>query len=139
MSFAYLDQQLSSLDLSKSILEQVSDGQTKEKITDLRMQLAQLGLDNTVINQPMKALSGGEQLKAALILALYQKKPAQLLLLDEPNNHLDLPSLQALEQLLQSYRGALVIVAHDQEFLENIGITKYLVATENGWQWQENF
>ncbi|NHW17162.1 ATP-binding cassette domain-containing protein, partial [Escherichia coli] len=94
------------------------------KITDLRMQLAQLGLDNTVINQPMKALSGGEQLKAALILALYQKKPAQLLLLDEPNNHLDLPSLQALEQLLQSYRGALVIVAHDQEFLENIGITK---------------
>ncbi|MDO2957622.1 hypothetical protein M8828_17760 [Aeromonas simiae] len=62
-----------------------------------------------------------------------------MLLLDEPNNHLDLPSLQALEQLLQSYRGALVIVAHDQEFLENIGITKYLVATENGWQWQENF
>ncbi|EPC1885580.1 ABC-F family ATP-binding cassette domain-containing protein [Vibrio cholerae] len=139
VNFAYLDQQLSSLDLSKSILEQVSDGQTKEKITDLRMQLAQLGLDNTAINQPMKALSGGEQLKAALILSLYQKDSAQLLLLDEPNNHLDLPSLQALEQLLQSYRGALVIVAHDQEFLENIGITKYLVATESGWQWQEKF
>ena len=139
VNFAYLDQQLSSLDLSKSILDQVLDGQTKEKITDLRMQLAQLGLDHTAINQPMNALSGGEQLKAALILALYQKEPAQLLLLDEPNNHLDLPSLQTLEQLLQSYRGALVIVAHDQEFLVNIGITKYLVATESGWQWQEKF
>ncbi|GAA5100815.1 ATP-binding cassette domain-containing protein [Wohlfahrtiimonas larvae] len=44
-----------------------------------------------------------------------------------------------LEQLLQSYRGALVIVAHDQEFLENIGINKYLVSTEQGWQWQEKF
>lgn len=139
VNFAYLDQQLSSLDLSQSILDQISDGQTKEKITDLRMQLAQLGLDHQAINQPMNALSGGEQLKAALILSLYQKEPAQLLLLDEPNNHLDLPSLQALEQLLQSYKGALVIVAHDQEFLENIGINQYLVATEQGWQWQEKF
>nr|WP_233341414.1 hypothetical protein [Escherichia coli] len=55
-------------------MEQVSDGQTKEKITDLRMQLAQLGLDNTVINQPMKALSGGEQLKSSFDSGFISKK-----------------------------------------------------------------
>ncbi|BBI52295.1 hypothetical protein HORIV_47160 [Vreelandella olivaria] len=56
-----------------------------------------------------------------------------MLLLDEPNNHLDLPSAQALETLLRSYQGALLVVSHDDDFLENLALTGRLLATEQGW------
>ncbi|AIA73379.1 hypothetical protein FF32_00565 [Halomonas campaniensis] len=55
------------------------------------------------------------------------------MLLDEPNNHLDLPSAQALETMLHSYQGALVVVSHDDTFLENLALTDRLLATEQGW------
>ncbi|MDX5379496.1 MAG: ABC transporter ATP-binding protein, partial [Halomonas sp.] len=60
--------------------------------------------------------------------------PPQLLLLDEPNNHLDLPSAQALEAMLRSYHGAVIVVSHDDVFLDNLGLTDRLLATEQGWE-----
>ncbi|MFU1519849.1 hypothetical protein ACM25P_15405 [Vreelandella alkaliphila] len=74
-----------------------------------------------------------ERLKGALACILYADSPPQLLLLDEPNNHLDLPSAQALETMLRSYQGALVVVSHDDAFLENLALTDRLLATEQGW------
>src|SRR5690625_2079340 len=79
------------------------------------------------------SLSGGERLKGALACLLYADSPPQLLLLDEPNNHLDLPSVQALEIMLRSYQGTLIVVSHDYSFLENLGLTERLLATEQGW------
>lgn len=58
---------------------------------------------------------------------------ANLLLLDEPSNHLDLPSQQALEALLRSYGGTLVVVSHDDAFMNNLALSHRLLATENGW------
>lgn len=97
------------------------------------MRLAQLGLDAQKIATPSGSLSGGERLKGALACILYADSPPQLLLLDEPNNHLDLPSVQALEIMLRSYQGTLIVVSHDDSFLENLGLTDRLVATEQGW------
>lgn len=97
------------------------------------MRLAQLGLDAAHILITSGALSGGERLKGALACVLYADSSPQLLLLDEPNNHLDLPSLQAMEDMLQGYRGALVVVSHDDGFLDALGLTDRLVATERGW------
>ena len=100
----------------------------------LRTWLAQLGLDAQKIVVPSGMLSGGERLKAALACVLYADPPAQLLLLDEPGNHLDLPSLQALETMLRSYRGALVVVSHDDAFLDNLALTDRLSASAEGWR-----
>jgi ATPase subunit of ABC transporter with duplicated ATPase domains len=100
----------------------------------LRMELSQLGLDADVVVIPSGELSGGERLKAALALALCSDPPAQLLLLDEPSNHLDLLSLQALESMLTTYRGTLVVASHDQAFLDNLRLTDTLAATPEGWR-----
>jgi ATPase subunit of ABC transporter with duplicated ATPase domains len=98
------------------------------------MRLAQLGLDAQKIVVPSAALSGGERLKAALARVLYAEPPPALLLLDEPSNHLDLDSTQALEAMLSSYRGTLMVVSHDDAFLAALGLTHHLLANETGWE-----
>lgn len=130
----YLDQQLGNLDAARSVLEQLLDANPGSDEADLRMRLAQLGLEEQKIVAPSGVLSGGERLKAALACVLYAEPPPQLLLLDEPSNHLDLDSTQALEAMLSSYRGALVVVSHDDAFLQALGLTHRLEATQTGWQ-----
>ena len=100
----------------------------------LRTQLALLGLDAERSLRPLATLSGGERLKAALASVLYAQTPPQLLLLDEPGNHLDLPSLAALEQMLRQYSGTLMIVSHDDALLEAVGLSHTLRASDQGWQ-----
>lgn len=99
----------------------------------LRTWLAQIGLDAQLAAAPVGSLSGGERLKVALACALYAHPPAQLLLLDEPSNHLDLSSLQALEAMLRQYQGALIVVSHDQVFLQALELTHQLQADASGW------
>jgi ATPase subunit of ABC transporter with duplicated ATPase domains len=130
---AYLDQGLTLLDVKRSVLEQAQAANSTLSESELRMRLAQLGLDAEKVTVPSGSLSGGERLKAALACILYAENPPQLLLLDEPSNHLDLPSLQALEKLLTSYQGALIVASHDHAFLAKIGLTDLLVGGTAGW------
>ena len=65
--------------------------------------------------------------------ALYRDQPAQLLLLDEPDNHLDLPSLQALESMLCQYAGTLLIVSHDAMLLQALELTHQLNFAAGTW------
>lgn len=131
---AYLDQQLTILDRQKTALEQLMAVNTQAGEPQLRMQLAQLGLDATRVSLPCDKLSGGEQLKAALAMVIYTDSPAGFLLLDEPNNHLDLPSLHTLESFLKQYPGTLMVVSHDEVFLSQIELTHWLVAGKSGWE-----
>lgn len=89
---------------------------------DARTRLAQMGIDAGRAMLKTEQLSGGERLKVALAAQLYAQTPPQLLLLDEPDNHLDLPSRIALEQMLNQYQGALIVVSHDLHFLEGINL-----------------
>lgn len=130
----YLDQQLANLDPRRNVLEQLLDAHPGGNEAELRMRLAQLGLDAQRIAVPSAALSGGERLKAALACVLYTEPPPALLLLDEPSNHLDLDSTQALETMLASYRGALVVVSHDDAFLAALGLSHHLLASAAGWE-----
>ena len=89
---------------------------------ELRTRLALLGIAGARATLPSRLLSGGERMKVALAAELYAQAPPQLLLLDEPDNHLDLASLQALEQMLGQYAGALLVVSHDQAFLDRLNL-----------------
>lgn len=129
----YLDQHLTSLDPQRTVLQQLQAVNRSASESLLRTRLAQLGLDADRIGQPSGSLSGGERLKAALACALYTDDPAQLLLLDEPSNHLDLASTQALEAMLRQYQGALIVVSHDEAFLQQLELTGRLRATDRGW------
>jgi ATPase subunit of ABC transporter with duplicated ATPase domains len=130
----YLDQRLANLEPQRTVLEQMLAANRIATEGELRMRLAQLGLDAQKITAPSGSLSGGERLKAALACVLYADPPAQLLLLDEPSNHLDLPSVQALEAMLRGYQGALVVVSHDDAFMNSLDLTDRLIATEQGWR-----
>ncbi len=129
----YLDQSLDGLGKQRPVLEQLQDINHTLGEGELRMRLAQLGLGAQKVAVQQELLSGGERLKAALACVLYANEPPELLLLDEPSNHLDLPSLEALETLLTGYRGALLVASHDQAFLSQLGLTHLLVAGAEGW------
>ena len=83
---------------------------------------------------PAGVLSGGERLKAALACVLHTAEPPRLLLLDEPDNHLDLGSKEALERMLRDFRGALLVVSHHDAFLDGLGLDTRLQAGREGWQ-----
>ncbi|MCD9085177.1 ATP-binding cassette domain-containing protein [Stenotrophomonas sp. SY1] len=133
---ALLDQQLELLPADLSAVEGLRAHNRSMEEGELRSRLSLLGLDAVQAQLPSAQLSGGQRLKAALACALYADPPAQLLLLDEPGNHLDLEALAALESVLQQYSGTLVVVSHDEAFLQAVGITARLQATAEGWRWQ---
>lgn len=134
---AYLDQQLAGLAPQHSAIEHLLAANSEAGESALRTHLAQMGLDAQLAAAPVGVLSGGERLKVALACALYAHPPAQLLLLDEPSNHLDLPSLEALEAVLRLYQGALLVVSHDETFLQALHLTHRLQASAEGWRMQE--
>lgn len=134
----YLDQRLDTLTAGKSALTHLQSANPGAGEATLRTWLAQLGLDAVRLSVPVCALSGGERMKVALACVLYAAEPPQLLLLDEPDNHLDLRALQALETMLNQYRGVLVVVSHDDVFLDQLGLTHRLLMTAEGWQLEDS-
>lgn len=130
---ALLDQRQSLLQPQLSVLQQLQAASPRTPESLQRMRLAQLGLDARHMEQVSSELSGGERLKAAMACALYRDEPAQLLLLDEPDNHLDLPSLKALEAMLCQYPGTLVIVSHDEALLQALNLTHRLKMNAGNW------
>lgn len=85
---------------------------------EVRTLLAKFGLKADQVTSPVQALSPGERTRASL--ALLQARGVNLLVLDEPTNHLDLPAIEQLEEALESYDGALLLVSHDRRMLENV-------------------
>lgn len=133
---AYLDQHLAALSPERSVLELLLERNRAVDKSVLRTRLAQLDLPAARVDLPSALLSGGERLKTALACEIYAEQPAQLLLLDEPENHLDLPSREALEELLRQYRGALLVVSHDEAFLARLALEGRLECARDGWHWR---
>ena len=134
VSCAYLDQHLSRLDLSQSVMTHLNLSHTPLEEGVLRTRLAQLQLGADKVTLPLAELSGGERLKAALACVLWRAEATQLLLLDEPTNHLDLASVQAIEAALAGFLGALLVVSHDEAFLRGLTLTHEWVWEEAGWR-----
>ena len=87
---------------------------------EVRTLLAKFGLKADQVTNPVARLSPGERTRAAL--ALLQARGVNLLVLDEPTNHLDLPAIEQLEEALESYEGALLLVSHDRRLLDNVSL-----------------
>ncbi|PVX61200.1 ABC-F family ATP-binding cassette domain-containing protein [Paraburkholderia unamae] len=133
---AYLDQKLELLDPERSIVEQLGLLDTPLAEGELRSRLALLQLDAVRVTQPVRLLSGGERLKAALACALWRGMPAQLLLLDEPTNHLDLESVRAVEAALANFPGALIVASHDTAFIAALAPTHTMQWSREGWRYE---
>lgn len=80
--------------------------------------IAMLGIKQNVITREMKTLSGGEVIKILLCKMLLGRY--NVLIMDEPNNYLDIQSIVALESLMQQYRGTIIFVSHDKRLVENV-------------------
>jgi ATP-binding cassette subfamily F protein uup len=133
LEVGYFDQLRQELDLEKSVAYNVGEGRTYIKL---------YGKDRHVVGylkgflfspkrsmMPVKALSGGERNR--VVLAKLFTRPANLLVLDEPTNDLDIETLEVLEEKLCEYSGTLIVVSHDREFLDNV-VTSTIVFEEDG-------
>ena len=133
MEVAYFDQMRGQLDLEKTVIDNVAEGREKISIN---------GRDRHIISYledflfppkrtrvPVKALSGGERNR--LLLARLFSKPANVLVLDEPTNDLDVETLELLESILVDFPGTVLLVSHDRAFLDNV-VGSSLVFEGNG-------
>lgn len=125
-TFCYLDQHLNLLDKTRPVAEALQHYQPTFTVEQWRTQLGMLRIRGDKSLQPLDQLSGGEQLKATLLALTHSPNPPAVLLLDEPDNHLDLDSKTQLERLLRDYQGTLLLVSHDETFVKHCQITHEL-------------
>lgn len=137
LQIAYFDQLREQLDLNKTVAETIAPGSDWVEIGGERKHvIAYLGdflFPPRRANVRVSSLSGGERNR--LLLARLFALPANLLVLDEPTNDLDIDSLELLEQTLASYPGTIILVSHDRRFLDNV-VTEVLAPEGNG-KWRE--
>lgn len=134
---AYFDQMREGLDLNASLEDYISPGSEWIEINGNRKHVKSYLSDFLFApertNSPVSTLSGGERNR--LLLARLFARPANVLVLDEPTNDLDIDTLDLLEQLLQDYKGTVFLVSHDRYFLDNV-VTSIIANEGNGF-WRE--
>jgi len=137
LQIAYFDQMREALDPEKTVAETIAPGSDWVDLPGGRKHvMSYLGdflFPPRRAQAPVRMLSGGERNR--LLLARLFARPANVLVLDEPTNDLDIESLELLEAALQDYAGTLLLVSHDRAFLDNI-VTQTIVAEGNG-VWKE--
>ncbi len=137
LQIAYFDQMRAQLDDEASLVDTISPGSEWVQIGDQKKHVMSYLSDFLFTPErarsPVKSLSGGERNR--LLLARLFARPANVLVLDEPTNDLDIDTLELLEELLEEYSGTVFLVSHDREFLDNV-VTQVIAAEGNGL-WRE--
>jgi ATP-binding cassette subfamily F protein uup len=137
LQVAYFDQMREQLDLDRTVAETISPGSDWVEIGGQRKHVSSYLGDFLFApqraNTPVRALSGGERNR--LLLARLFARPANVLVLDEPTNDLDIESLELLEQALLDFPGTLLLVSHDRAFVDNV-VTQTLAPLGDG-RWKE--
>ena len=123
---AMLDQDVRCLVPDQTVQENFARLDPKSSENERRAVLARFGFRGRAADRQINTLSGGQKMRAGLACTLGSKTPPQLLLLDEPNNHLDIEATEILEAALRDYDGAILVISHDVVFLERIGIERTL-------------
>ena len=117
----YLPQRIDGLDDAASVLDNVRAAAPGIPPVELRNRLARFLIRGATVDRPVASLSGGERFRVALARLLLADPPPQLLILDEPTNSLDLGTVDELVDAIAAYRGAVLVVSHDDVFLERLG------------------
>ena len=137
LQVAYFDQMRNALDLDATLEDFISPGSEWIEIgaqrKHVKSYLTDFLFSPARANSPVRSLSGGERNR--LLLARLFARPANVLVLDEPTNDLDIDTLELLEDLLQNYEGTVFLVSHDRTFLDNV-VTSTLAFEGNG-VWRE--
>jgi ATP-binding cassette subfamily F protein uup len=137
VTVAYFDQMRNALDLDATLEDFISPGSEWIEIGNQRKHVkSYLGdflFSPARANSPVRSLSGGERNR--LLLARLFARPANVLVLDEPTNDLDIDTLELLEDLLQNYDGTVFLVSHDRTFLDNVVTST--IAYEGDARWRE--
>lgn len=128
VKYAYYDQENAALDSEAAVIDDLRFRFPLFPLTEAYSLLAQSGIDSDDALKKVKELSGG--LKAKLALAILQAQKGNFLVLDEPTNHFDLQSREALESALKAFDGTLLFVSHDRRFIESIATS--VICIENG-------
>ncbi|MFE7132449.1 ABC-F family ATP-binding cassette domain-containing protein [Streptomyces sp. NPDC057638] len=128
----FLPQRLDVLDDGLSLVENVARFAPDATQNRVRARLARFLFRGARADRPAGTLSGGERFRASLAALLLAEPAPRLLLLDEPTNNLDMASVRVLVSALKNFEGALVVASHDLPFLESIGITRWLLLSEEG-------
>jgi ATPase subunit of ABC transporter with duplicated ATPase domains len=128
----YLPQRVDGLDEDASVLENVRTAAPAVPVPELRNRLARFLIRGAAVDRPVSTLSGGERFRVALARLLLADPPPQLLVFDEPTNNLDLNTVGQLVDALAAYRGAVLVVSHDDAFLERIGVSLVLELGHDG-------
>jgi len=124
----YFEQnQADAMDMDSTVIKVLEDASTGESYEELRALLGQFLFKGDDVNKQIRNLSGGE--KARVALCRMMLRPANILILDEPTNHLDIPAKEMLEEALQHYEGALLLISHDRYFISQVATT--IVAVED--------
>lgn len=141
LQVAYFDQMRNALDMNATLEDFISPGSEWIEIGDQRKHVKSY-LDDFLFSparatSPVRSLSGGERNR--LLLARLFARPANVLVLDEPTNDLDIDTLELLEELLQTYKGTVFIVSHDRSFLDNVATSTLVFegTSENPGFWRE--
>lgn len=121
---AMLDQETALLRPDETLIEAYRRLNPEATPNAAHAALARFLFRNAAAQRVVGTLSGGERLRAGLACVMTGARPPQLLIVDEPTNHLDLDSIAAVEAALTAWDGALVVVSHDADFLEAIGIDR---------------
>lgn len=126
-SFVYLDQEYSKVRTSQTLLE-LAQMYNHRSLPDheLKLRLHRALFPKEMWDKPCHALSGGERMRLYLCCLMISNQIPDVFILDEPTNNLDLLSLQILTSTIKNYRGTVLIVSHDQRFIEEIGITRVI-------------
>jgi ATP-binding cassette subfamily F protein uup len=137
VAVAYFDQMRNALDMDATLEDFISPGSEWIEIGNRRQHVkSYLGdflFSPARANSPVRSLSGGERNR--LLLARLFARPANVLVLDEPTNDLDIDTLELLEDLLQNYDGTVFLVSHDRTFLDNVVTST--IAYEGPGRWRE--
>ncbi len=132
LEVAYFDQSRAQLDLEKSVMDNLNQGSDMVSINGRQRHVISYLQDFLFppqrVHSPVKSLSGGERNR--LLLARLFTRPANVLVMDEPTNDLDVETLELLEELLNEFKGTLLLISHDRAFLDNVVTSTFVFEGE---------
>lgn len=118
----YLPQRVDDLDETRTVFENIADAAPQVPEKELRNRLARFLIRGATAERPVAALSGGERFRVALARLLLSDPAPHLVVLDEPTNNIDIDTVDQLVEALRAYRGAVLVVSHDDAFLARLDL-----------------